>query len=205
MLLEKLNLEKTDRSYYNAKKEPEIVELGEHFCLTISGHSDPNDAPFMEAIETLYSVAYSIKFNAKAKGRDFKVPKMEGYWWIEGGIENQHNFMKVPKNEWHWKIALRMPDFIEETHFFQALAEIKDKKPLKNPEKIKFEMVREGKCVQILHIGPYEAEEPTLMRLFEFVKKQNLEITGYHHEIYISDPRKTTPEKLKTILRYQVA
>ena len=101
MILEKINLEKTDTNYYKATQKPHLVELDAHYYLSISGQSAPDAPLFMEAIETLYAVAYGIKFLAKGEDLDFTVPKMEGYWWIDGGLDNQAAFMQTPSSEWY--------------------------------------------------------------------------------------------------------
>jgi hypothetical protein len=204
MLAEKINLEKTDKAYYKASKEPQLVELDAHYYLTIQGKSHPDSDLFMQAIETLYGVAYAIKFLTKAEDQDFTVPKMEGYWWVDGGLENQHKFLEVPKDDWNWMIVIRMPDFVEEAHFFRAVAQVREKKNPTYLEDLKFQLLNEGRCAQILHVGSYDEETPTIMRLLDYIKAQGLKTRGYHHEIYLSDPRRTAPEKRKTILRYEV-
>lgn len=203
-IIEKINLQKTDPNYYTAKKNPEIRDLDSYYYLTATGKSSPESQPFLQAIEELYAVAYAIKFRCKAEDMDFVVPKMEGFWWIDGGPEIQHKFTETPKEEWNWKIVIRMPDFVEGDHFYRAIQQLKVKKPAKDFGNVKFELINEGKCVQALHIGSYDEETPTIMNMLEFMKEHNLEVAGYHHEIYLSDPRKTEESKLKTILRYAV-
>lgn len=201
-IIEKLDLSKADKNYYTARKEPRLVDLDSYYYLTISGKSSPESSLFIEAIEKLYSVAYSIKFICKAEDMDFVVPKMEGYWWIDGGFDAQHKFTETPPSEWNWKIAIRMPDFVEGDHFYRATRKLESKqKPAKD---VKYELLNEGLSVQVLHIGSYEEEEPNIMAMMNFMNQNGLEVNGYHHEIYLSDPRKTSPEKLKTILRYAV-
>ena len=205
MLIEKINLEKTDKAYYKAKLEPTVINIEAHDYLTIQGKSDPNDPDFLAAVETIYGVAYGIKFIAKSEDLDFTVPKMEGYWWIDGCIENQAEFVNVPRDEWNWKIVIRMPEFIGKKHFERAIAQVRSKKSPKNLERLSFESMEEGLCAQVLHIGSYENEGPSIDKLHQFMNEEGLKIRGYHHEIYISDPRRTAPDKLKTILRYEVA
>lgn len=202
--IEKLDLQKEDPHYYKAKKDPEIRDLDTYYYLTISGKSSPESKEFMNAIEILYAVAYSIKFTCKAEDNDFVVPKMEGFWWIDGGYEAQHKFTQTPKDEWNWKIVIRMPDFVEADHFNRATQKVTLKNPELAIEKISFERLNEGLSVQILHLGSYDEEEPTIMTMLNFIKENGLEVDGYHHEIYLSDPRRTPKEKLKTILRYAV-
>lgn len=201
----KLDLTKADPLYYKAKVTPDLIHLGDYYYLTIAGQSAPEDPQFLQAIEAIYAVAYGIKFINKAEDNDFVVPKMECNWWIAGGLEQQHLFTQTPRSEWHWKISIRMPDMVASDHFFRAVHLAKTKKAhVKGLEDVKFESFREGLCVQILHKGSWEDEQPSIGQLMDYVKANQLEITSYHKEIYLTDPKRVTPEKLKTILRYQV-
>lgn len=203
-LVDKLDLQKADPNYYKATGTPELRDLDTYYFLTISGKSSPESEQFHQAIEILYAIAYIIKFTCKAEDNDFVVPKMEGYWWIDGGLEAQHNFSNTPRDEWNWKIVIRMPDFVEEDHFNRSCYKVQLKNPELAIDKARFERINEGLVVQCLHLGSYEQEEPTIMCILEFIQKNDLVIDGYHHEIYLSDPRRTPEEKLKTILRYAV-
>jgi hypothetical protein len=202
--LVKLNLEKTDPNYYKASSEPTIRQFEPYHYLTVSGQCSPKDSPFATALEQLYSVAYAIKFLSKAEDMDFVVPKMEGFWWIDGGLSEQYTFIQTPEEDWNWKIIIRMPDFIEESHYSRAKASVKQKKSAIDVENVKFESIHDETCVQILHSGPYEAEEPAINKMMKFIDENQMEVIGYHHEIYLSDPRSVAPEKLRTILRYSV-
>ncbi|MCP4459663.1 MAG: hypothetical protein GY816_16800 [Cytophagales bacterium] len=203
--IEKLDLHKTDKNYYKIGKEPEIRDLDAYYYLTREGSGGPENTDFMLTIEQLYAVAYKIKFLCKAEDMDFVVPKMEAFWWIKGGLEKQHLFPQTPKEEWNWKIVIRMPDFVEADHFSRAVQTVKVKSPnlLKNDE-VQYELINEGKCAQILHLGSYGEEEPTLMKIMKHIEENGLKVNNYHHEIYLSNPRKTPEQKLRTILRYGV-
>jgi len=203
-IMKKLDLQKRDPNYYKSGKTPEIRDLDTYYYLTVSGKSSPESQEFLQAIERIYAIAYTIKFICKAEDNDFVVPKMEAYWWIDGGFEVQHQFAQTPRDEWNWKIVIRMPDFMEREHFDRATEKVKVKNPEINLEGINFERINDGLCVQCLHIGSYEEEEPTILSIMDFIHKNELVVNGYHHEIYLSDPRRTKPEKLKTILRYAV-
>ena len=206
MELLKTDLTKSDPSYYKAGKNPQLIELGEYYYLTIKGQSSPEDTLFLNALQTIYPVAYGIKFLCKAEDNDFTVPKMECYWYVNGGQEVQKLFMQTPRDEWMWQIKIRMPDFVEHDHFFRAVHNARQKKPDQtNFDDVKFELVREGLCAQILHIGSYEDEAANIDLLHQFIEEQNCQIAGFHKEIYLSDPRRTAPEKLKTIIRYQIS
>ena len=205
-LLSKVNLLKADPLYYRANSEPKIVDLDTYYYVSMEGKGDPGEMEFLLAIQSMYSVVYGIKFICKGEDNDFVVPKMECHWFIDGGMEVQHSFVKTPRDQWRWKIMFRMPDFVEQHHFFQSLHQRKQKKAdLEHLfERIIFELVNEGKCVQIMHIGAWDDEGPTLQKLFNFVQQKELKINGYHKEIYISEPRLVAEQKRKTILRYQV-
>ncbi|MEM9858498.1 MAG: GyrI-like domain-containing protein [Bacteroidota bacterium] len=198
--MSKLDLIKTDKNYYLAKAEPQLVDVTPYNYLSISGVSSPEAEVFLNAIEALYAVAYGVKFTYKEEGKDLVVPKMEGQWWVEGELP----FNQTPRDEWHWNIVIPMPDFVDKKTVESAIQTAIAKKGSPKISEVEFKKLNEGKSVQILHIGNYEEEAPTLEKLFAFVAEQGLEINGYHHEIYLSDPRRTEPSKLRTILRYPV-
>ncbi|WP_425392782.1 GyrI-like domain-containing protein [Ekhidna sp.] len=203
--LEKFDLKKADPAYYKASKQPQIRDLDSYYYLSLSGRCDPQSDQFLEAIDKLYSVAFNIKFICKGEDMDFAMPKMEGFWWIDGGLEAQHKFAQTPPDQWNWKIVIRMPDFVEGDHYYRAVQKVKHKNPkLIQDDEVKFELINEGLCVQGLHIGSFYEEEPTIAKIMEYIQANDLQVAGYHHEIYLSDPRRTPEEKLKTILRYAV-
>jgi len=203
-IIEKLDLQKEDAYYYKAKKSPELRDLDTYYYLTVSGKSSPESKEFMEAIEQVYAVAYAVKFTCKAEDNDFVVPKMEAYWWIDGGYEIQYKFAQTPREEWNWKIVIRMPDFVEQEHFQKACEKVRLKNPSLVINNVLYERINDGRVVQCLHTGSYEEEEPTILSIMQYVIENGLRVNGYHHEIYLSDPRRAKPEKLKTILRYAV-
>ncbi|MEL6562621.1 MAG: GyrI-like domain-containing protein [Bacteroidota bacterium] len=203
--MKKLDLLKADANYYKVGKKPEIRDLDTYYYLSVSGKCAPEDQEFLVAIEALYKVAYTIKFMLKENELDFVVPKMEGFWWVDGGAENQENFNKIPRSEWNWKILIRLPDFVEEEHFTRAKYVAEEKKAdFEAIKQVNYEKINEGKCAQILHVGSYEEEKASLDVLYEFIEANGYKINNYHHEIYLSDPRRTAPEKLRTILRYGI-
>lgn len=199
-IMSKLDMAKAYPEYYKAKNAPQIVDLEPYYYLTIEGRCAPEDAVFHSAIEQTYAVAYGIKFLCKENGMDFTVPKMEAFWWVTGDLP----FDETPRAEWHWKLLFRMPDFVGDEEFKTAVTGALNKGKLSANHQLKFEQIHEGKSAQILHLGSYDEEGPTLERLYAYIAEQGLEISGYHHEIYLSDPRKTPVERLKTILRYAV-
>jgi len=145
-------------------------------------------------------LAFGIKNISKKSGNDFAVPKLEGLWWVE--VEKP--FLEVPREEWHWKLLIRLPDFVTFEMYHQAKTELIKKKKLELVNDISFEKMTEGACVQIMHVGPYSTETKTIEKMYQFINKNKLIPSGLHHEIYLSDPRRTEPEKLKTILRQPV-
>lgn len=203
MELMKINLQKTNRNYYTAKKTPEKIHLDTCQYLTVSGQSAPEDESFHLGIESIYSVAYSIKFLNKGEDNDFVVPKMEAYWYVDGGPEVQHLFSQTPRKQWMWKIAIRMPDIVGKSHYAQALKSLWSKKG-EDKSNVKFEAMEKGIFAQILHVGSYEAETEPIKKLHDFITSIGHEISGYHQEIYLNDPRRTAEENLKTILRYRI-
>lgn len=197
---QKLDLTKHYPEYYKANDKPQIVNFEPYNYITTSGVSAPEAPIFMEGLERLYALAYGIKFICKTNDLDFIVPKMEGFWWVDGDLP----FEDAPRKDWHWKIMFRMPDFVGETEYRTALKGLIEKNKISEEHDLVFEEVHEGLSAQLLHLGSYDQETASLDKLHSFIKQEGFEIAGYHHEIYLSDPRKVAPEKLRTILRYAI-
>ncbi len=198
--MQKLNLVKEYKTYYKAKKKPETVIFDEANYLSIEGKGEPAGKVFVSKIEALYPLAYGIKKMCKEQDKDFGVPKLEGLWWVEGNKPA----LEVPRKEWFWKLLIRMPEFVTIEMMQSIQPEVVKKKKNDLIQEISFETFTEGKCAQIMHIGPYSTEHETINTLTEFISQNGQSISGLHHEIYLSDPRKTEPSKLKTIIRYPV-
>ncbi|PID27473.1 MAG: hypothetical protein CSB55_08790 [Candidatus Cloacimonadota bacterium] len=198
--MEKTDLIKQDKEYYSAKKKPEIKEFGELKFLTISGKGEPAGIEFTKAVEALYPLAYGIKNICKKQEMDFSVPKLEGLW----RVNSEKNALDAPRSEWYWKLLIRVPKFVNSENFEQAKVNMIKKKRIEKIKEILLENITEGQCVQIMHVGSYSTESETINKIKDFMKKNGLVENGLHHEIYISDPRKTVPEKMKTILRQPV-
>ena len=196
----KLDLIKEFPSYYKAKSKPKLVALDAANFICISGISAPENELFQNSIEAIYPVAYTVKKYYKNTGMDFKVPKMEAFWWVE----SEKPFDETPRADWHWQIMIRMPEFVTKSKVEEAIQEVIAKKHLSLVAEIEFKEISEGKSVQALHTGSYEEEASTISKIMGFMEQNNLQMNGYHHEIYLSDPRKTAEEKLRTILRYAV-
>jgi hypothetical protein len=191
MVTTKLDLVKEYKTYYTAKTNPELVEFNEIPFLTIAGKGEPGGEEFTSKVEALYSLAYGVKNIYKKQGKDFAVPKLEGLWWVNSD---------KPALE----VLLRLPDFVTLEVFEKTREEVFKKKHLELTKEIKFEEIKEGRSVQVMHLGPYSIESETIEKMRDFMKKNDLAENGLHHEIYLSDPRKMAPEKMKTILRQPV-
>ncbi|MCJ0979455.1 GyrI-like domain-containing protein [Rhodococcus sp. ARC_M12] len=172
--------------------------------LMIDGHGDPNTAPeYAEAIGALYPVAYALKFASKNNlERDYVVPPLEALWWAE----NMTSFTtERDKSEWNWTAMIMVPDWIDRPMFEAAMATAASKSNSDASSRVRLETLDEGLCVQTLHIGSYDDEASVLDELHHrFIPSSGLTMTGRHHEIYLSDPRRVEPAKLRTILRQPV-
>ncbi len=180
-----------------------IIEVPELRYLMIDGAGDPNTArAYKEAIETLYPVAYAIKFASKLKlGRDYVVPPLEALWWAN----DMDDFIARRKDRWLWTAMIMLPDWIAPELASSCIETVQGTKRPPAISKLRVGTLTEGPSVQILHVGAYDNEGPVLARLHnEFMPANGLSYNGAHHEIYLSDARKTAPEKLKTILRQPV-
>lgn len=198
-MVRKVDLAREHPEYYSAGPEPEVVEIGEAQYLTIGGTGLPGSPEFQEKLRALYSLAYAVKSICKARGMDFVVPKLEGLWEIESGRPPSE---ALPE-EWRWKLLIRMPDFVSREVVEEARSRVQGK-GVEGAGEVRFERMREGRCVQVLHVGPYSAEGETLERLRRFAEERGLDLVGPHHEIYLSDPRRTPEDRLRTIVRYPV-
>ena len=202
--MDKVDFKRTLKHLYRpSAKEFTVVEVPPLQYLMIDGHGDPNTAPaYAEAIEALYAVAYKIKFSSKNElGRDYVVPPLEGLWWAE----DMAAFTERDKSAWSWTMMIMQPQWISPDMFQAAVGQVEAKKTLPALPKLRLEAYAEGLSVQILHIGSYDDEGPVLEKMHhQFIPDQGLKMAGKHHEIYLTDARKTPPEKLKTVLRQPV-
>ncbi len=199
---EKLDLYKKYRKEYSASNMPALIEVKPALYLTVEGQGEPGGPAFQEALGALYAAAYTIKMTKKSAGRDYKVCGLEGLWWADtpGG-----DMAMESSAQWHWKLMIRTPDFIKDKDLASAVAAVHKKGKAAPVERVKLERIEEGECVQMLHVGPYSQEEQTITMMQVFAAANDLRFRGPHHEIYLSDPRRVPPERLKTILREPVA
>ncbi|PWV54267.1 GyrI-like domain-containing protein [Chitinophaga sp. S165] len=200
MFMSKTDLTKMYKALYTAQASPELIFVPAGHYLSINGKGDPNGDLFAESTSALYTAAYSVKNVYKQSGQDFVVSKLEGTWWVNV----TGNPLEVPRDEWHWQLLIRMPDYVVSAVVQQALKAAFLKKQLPLLQQVTLAALAEGKSVQVMHTGPY-SEEPATLRLMEdFMRKEGLTWNGRHHEIYLSDPRKTAPDRMRTILRQPV-
>ena len=151
-------------------------------------------------VSALYAVAFTLKMAEKFAGHDYKVCHLEGQWWAEDGSD----FRSHQPKEWMWKLLIRVPDFITQKELDSAIQTVIVKGKVALAGEVKLERLTEGRCVQMLHVGPYAAEKPVVERMHQMAEGKGLHLRGPHHEIYLSDPRRVPPERLRTILRYPV-
>lgn len=198
--MDKIDLRKNLKHLYQpSAREVVQVEVPEFRFLMIDGAGDPNTSrEYAEAIEALFSVSYTAKFMIK-KGPlpiDFAVMPLEGLWWAD----DMTAFTNNEKAKWKWTMMIMQPSFLEEEVIKKAIAEAKQKKALPALDKLRYETFTEGKCAQLLHIGPFSEEGPAIERVHEFIDARTGR-RGKHHEIYLSDIRRADPKKWKTIIR----
>jgi hypothetical protein len=202
MPAEKIDLYKVHKEEYKASSHPRILELPPIRYLTIVGHGSPADDVFTEKLGALYGMAYTLKFIHKDRGQDFVVAKLEGMWKPVGGFEQK---IENPSEMiWDYKLLMRMPDFVVSSNLNVARKQLAKKKKVGPFTELHVVPIEEGTVVQALHIGPYADETATIDKMHSFAKEQGYKPLHGHHELYLSDPRKVAPEKLRTILRTPV-
>jgi len=185
--------------YFPSAKEAVIVDVPPMNFVTVSGTGNPNDNPaFQQSFEALYGVSYTLRFGLKKQSvAEYRVGPLEALWWTDeaGG------FSIESKEDWKWTVMVMQPDVVTRTHFDNAVAQVREKRnPVALP-KVRFERFDEGLSAQVMHLGPYATEKPTIERLHHYIKEHEYKLHGKHHEIYLGDPRRSAPEKLKTVLR----
>jgi len=200
----KIDFKKEYKYLFSASaREAQRVEVPAFKYLMIDGRGDPNQVPeFAEKIQALYGLAYTVKFMLK-QGRpavDFAVAPLSGLWCAE----DVSAFSQGRKDEFLWTLMILQPDAVTPELLEKAKAKAAAKKPAPFAGQVRLDMLDEGPAVQILHVGPYSAEGPTIARLHDFMKRNGYTFNGRHHEIYLGDPRRCRPEKLKTIIRQPV-
>ncbi|HEX8347777.1 MAG TPA: GyrI-like domain-containing protein [Actinoplanes sp.] len=188
--------------YAPSGKDFSVVDVPGMPFLMVDGNGDPNTAQaYADAVEALYSVSYAVKFASKHAGRDYVVPPLEGLW----SADDPSAFGRRAKDEWCWTMMIMQPAWITADMVEHAITATATKKNPPALPLVRFEEYEEGTAVQILHVGSYDDEAPTLRRLHqEYMPAHGYTFNGRHHEIYLSDPRRTEPAKLRTVLRQPV-
>ena len=198
---EKLDLLKKHKEEYAKPKEPTIIKVAKAKYLALEGKGAPGGPEFVNGVGAMYGAAYSIKMKSKQAGRDYKVAPLEALWW---GTKDEHNFFDEPRETWNWKLLIRTPDFITDKQLKEAVTAAASRGKDAAVSRVRLETITEGRCVQVLHKGPYADEPATIAAMDAFAKQQSLVRNGHHHEIYLTDPNRTAPEKMRTILRQPV-
>ncbi|MEH0638359.1 GyrI-like domain-containing protein [Streptomyces bottropensis] len=191
------------RCYAPRNSDWELVDIPPLRFLAVDGHGDPNTAAaYRHAVEALYAVAYTVKFTSKRElGRDFVVGPLEGLWWAD----DMADFLARRKDNWRWRLLINVPDWITDSVIEDARHTALVKKGNPVIGEVRPETLHEGTSAQVLHVGSYDDETPVLTRLHhDYLPANGLRETGLHHEIYLSDPRRTDPAKLRTVLRQPV-
>ncbi|MBD3107538.1 GyrI-like domain-containing protein [Bacillus sp. AGMB 02131] len=212
MKTNKVDYKKTDKEFYLPPKKPVLITVPEMNFIMVDGKGNPNQegGEYKQAVELLYALTYTIKMSKMGKHQptgyfEYVVPPLEGLWWIH----NEEIFNFQQKDNFCWTAMIRQPEFVTEEVFQWACEEARKKKPHLRTDKVSLKSFTEGLCVQMLHIGSYDNEPESFEQMFSFMEENNLKrVTEadrtQHHEIYISDPRRTKTENLKTVLRIPV-
>ncbi len=203
--MQKIDLKKDLKAYYTARPAPALVNIPAMNFLMIDGTGNPNNAPeYVEALQALYSAAYTLKFSIKKELQiEYPVMPLEGLWWAP----DMSSFLEGRKDDWFWTMMISTPDLVTQDMIDSACKEASRKKNLPALDKLRLECFKEGLSFQLLHIGPYSAEGENIQRLHNHIHANNYSFDGLvqkHHEIYLGDPRKSAPEKLRTIIRQPV-
>ena len=201
--MSRLDLKKTLKELYQpSAKEPAFVDVPELAYFMIDGSGDPNDSPAFEAaVQALYALSFTLKFSQKKNGgEDYTVMPLEGLWWCE----DMACFDANDKSNWLWTLMIVQPVPPNAEEFAALQVQTEKKKGLSEVGRVRMERFAEGRCAQIMHLGPYAEEGPTIAGLHAFIADNGYELSGKHHEIYLGDPRRTAPEKLKTVIRQPV-
>lgn len=195
----KLNLYREHKAEYVTPETAQVIAVGPAQYLAIEGKGAPGSETFQNAIGAMYNVAYTLKMKLKAK-RDYTVCKLEGQWWSD-----QENFAQAPQETWHWRLLIRTPEFVTNMDLAKTIETLIAKGKPPEVANVKLMKINEGCCLQALHTGPYSSEPVTIEAMLKRAADEGYSLAGLHHEIYLSDPRRVPPERLRTILRLPVS
>jgi hypothetical protein len=200
-MADKIDLKKVFKDDYVAAKKPVLLTVGKATYLTITGRGAPGGPEFEARVGALYAMAYTVKMTRKFAGeQDYTIGSLEAQWWTDDG----RCLPDAPREQWRWRLLIRTPDFVTHAELANAAGTLRKKGKAPEASEVKLETVTEGRCVQMLHVGPYDREGDTMAVMTAFAGSKGLTLHGLHREIYISDPRRVPAEKLKTILRQPV-
>lgn len=212
--MDKLDYKKEYKDLYQPKAKPMLIDVPEMLFIAVDGKGNPNTcAEYKEALEILYGLSFTVKMS-KMNGTqpegyfDYVVPPLEGLWYTEG-CDGFFDGMKLTdKDRFQWTSMIRQPEFVTESVFESAKAALQKKKPLLDLGKARLVKMTEGRCVQLMHIGPYDDEPASIEKMKRFAEEngyaEDFSEKRFHHEIYLSDPRKCAPERLRTVIRHPV-
>lgn len=208
MATAKMDYKKEYKDLYLPKRKPSVIDVPAIGFIMVDGKGAPEGDEYKSAMQALYSLSFTIKMSKMSGTQpegyfEYVVPPLEGLWYGTKGAFEQNK-----RDEWLWTSMIRQPEFVTEEVFAWAQRQSREKKPEVDVTKARFEVFEEGLCVQMMHIGPYSTEPETIAQIHQYIEENGLrDMTGNvrkHHEIYLGDPRRTAPEKLKTVLRLPV-
>jgi hypothetical protein len=200
---------KNEKQFYSPKNKPELISIPKFKFFTIEGNGNPNDDFFAEYIAVIYSLSYGVKMSPKKgtepKGYfDYTVYPLEGVWDINDKAKQSFDGT-INKNDLVFNLMIRQPDFVDNDFALQILEQTKKKKPHQLLDKVRFEEIAEGDCIQMMHIGSYDDEPMSFNMMEKFAEQEKLmRRSKTHREIYLSDARKVSPDKLQTVLRFGI-
>jgi hypothetical protein len=197
--MDKIDLKKELKNLYNpSAKEVNVVDVPAMNFLLINGEGAPTSPQYSEAVEALFSVAFTLKFTIKkSRGIDYAVMPLEGLWWVD----DMTKFSPDRKEEWKWTAMIMQPEYVSSDGVKVAVEQVKKKKNPTALPKVRFERFKEGPAAQIMYVGPFSAEGPTITKIHAYIQNSGHTLSGKHHEIYLNNPATTASEKLKTIIR----
>ncbi|WP_202841352.1 GyrI-like domain-containing protein [Luteimonas saliphila] len=201
--MEKIDFKHELKQLYHASAKAVVeVDVPRLRFLMVDGAGDPNTSPaYASAVEALYASSWAVKFAAKkAQGIDYVVMPLEGLWWSG----DMGAFASGDRAKWRWTMMILQPDVVDEATILAGIAQAERKRPIPAASRPRLESFEEGRCAQVLHVGPYREEGPTIERVHAFIRERAV-LAGRHHEIYLGDPRRTAPARLRTILRQPMA
>jgi len=197
----KLDLYKEHKQEYITPKKPALIKVGSAKYLTIAGCGEPGGEALQACVGALYSVAFTLKMEKKFAGQDYRVCHLEGLWW---GDSVDQPLPEAAPSAWNWKLLIRVPEFITKRDLDKTIPKLEEKGKAAEAASVELERINEGLSVQMLHVGPYSKEKKTVAEMMILAESKSLSFRGPHHEIYLSDPRRVAPERLRTILRLPV-